>query len=74
MGLVHGEGSIRWRNEQILGHKAYEIAHLGIGYVPENRDIFPKLTVHQNLHARREARPRRIRAGASTTCTGCSRD
>ncbi|RYF36317.1 MAG: ATP-binding cassette domain-containing protein, partial [Comamonadaceae bacterium] len=27
----------------------YEIAHLGIGYVPENRDIFPKLTVHQNL-------------------------
>src|SRR5207249_8578361 len=24
-------------------------AHCGIGYVPENRDIFPKLTVHQNL-------------------------
>jgi branched-chain amino acid transport system ATP-binding protein len=31
------------------GQKAYEIAHLGIGYVPENRDIFPNLTVHQNL-------------------------
>jgi branched-chain amino acid transport system ATP-binding protein len=29
--------------------KPYQIAHLGIGYVPENRDIFPKLTVHQNL-------------------------
>jgi branched-chain amino acid transport system ATP-binding protein len=29
--------------------KAFEVAHLGIGYVPENRDIFPKLTVHQNL-------------------------
>ena len=29
--------------------KPYEIAHLGLGYVPENRDIFPKLTVHQNL-------------------------
>jgi branched-chain amino acid transport system ATP-binding protein len=29
--------------------KAFEIAHLGLGYVPENRDIFPKLTVHQNL-------------------------
>jgi branched-chain amino acid transport system ATP-binding protein len=49
MGLVHGEGSIRWRNEQILGQKAFDIAHRGIGYVPENRDIFPKLTVHQNL-------------------------
>ena len=44
------------RGQEILGHKAFDIAHRGIGYVPENRDIFPKLTVHQNLHARREAR------------------
>ncbi|MEY4294796.1 MAG: hypothetical protein RLY82_484, partial [Pseudomonadota bacterium] len=42
-------GSIRWNNEEILGKKAFEIAHLGIGYVPENRDIFSTLTVHQNL-------------------------
>ena len=49
MGLVHGAGSISWREQPILGKKAFEIAHLGIGYVPENRDIFPKLTVHQNL-------------------------
>ena len=49
MGLVHGVGSIRLRDEEILGHKAFDIAHRGIGYVPENRDIFPKLTVHQNL-------------------------
>ena len=49
MGLVHGEGSIVFRGEQILGRKAFDIAHRGIGYVPENRDIFPKLTVHQNL-------------------------
>jgi len=49
MGLVHGEGSIRLRNEEILGHKTFDIAHRGIGYVPENRDVFPKLTVHQNL-------------------------
>jgi branched-chain amino acid transport system ATP-binding protein len=27
--------------QEILGRKAFEIAHLGIGYVPENRDIFP---------------------------------
>ena len=49
MGLVDCEGSIRWKDQPILGRKAYEIAHLGIGYVPENRDIFPTLTVHQNL-------------------------
>jgi len=49
MGLVDGEGTITWRDEQILGRKAFQIAHLGIGYVPENRDIFPELTVHQNL-------------------------
>jgi branched-chain amino acid transport system ATP-binding protein len=49
MGLVYGEGRISWRDKPILGSQAYEIAHLGIGYVPENRDIFPKLTVHQNL-------------------------
>jgi branched-chain amino acid transport system ATP-binding protein len=49
MGLVDGAGSIRFKGQEILGRKAYEIAHLGVGYVPENRDIFPKLTVEQNL-------------------------
>jgi branched-chain amino acid transport system ATP-binding protein len=49
MGLVSGHGSIKWRDNEILGLKAFQIAHGGIGYVPENRDIFPKLTVHQNL-------------------------
>ena len=49
MGLVDCQGSIAWKGQPIQGKKAYEVAHLGIGYVPENRDIFPKLTVHQNL-------------------------
>jgi branched-chain amino acid transport system ATP-binding protein len=49
MGLVEGTGSVRWKGSEILGRKAFEIAHAGIGYVPENRDIFPTLTVHQNL-------------------------
>jgi branched-chain amino acid transport system ATP-binding protein len=49
MGLVEGTGSVRWKDAEILGRKAFEIAHAGIGYVPENRDIFPTLTVHQNL-------------------------
>lgn len=49
MGLVDCTGSIHWRGQEIVGKKAFEVAHLGIGYVPENRDIFPTLTVHQNL-------------------------
>jgi branched-chain amino acid transport system ATP-binding protein len=49
MGLVDCEGSVLWKGQETLGKKAFEVAHLGIGYVPENREIFPKLTVHQNL-------------------------
>jgi len=49
MGLADGAGSITWRDQAILGRKAFEIAHAGIGYVPENRDIFANLTVQQNL-------------------------
>jgi branched-chain amino acid transport system ATP-binding protein len=49
MGLVDTRGSVDWRGQQLVGLKAFEIAHAGIGYVPENRDIFPTLTVHQNL-------------------------
>ena len=49
MGMVESQGSVLWNGKQIQGRKSYEIANLGVGYVPENRDIFPKLTVHQNL-------------------------
>jgi branched-chain amino acid transport system ATP-binding protein len=49
MGLVDATGSVQFKGQELVGRKAFEIAHLGVGYVPENRDIFPKLTVHQNL-------------------------
>ena len=49
MGLVECQGRIDWKGQTIQGKKAFEIAHQGLGYVPENREIFPKLTVHQNL-------------------------
>ena len=49
MGLVDTQGGIAWKGQPLAGLKPYEIAHRGIGYVPENRDIFPRLTVHQNL-------------------------
>jgi branched-chain amino acid transport system ATP-binding protein len=61
MGLVDCQGSLLWKGQQTLGRKAYEMAHLGLGYVPENRDIFASLTVQQNLmlgqkSARRQGR------------------
>ncbi|PUE28288.1 ABC transporter ATP-binding protein [Limnohabitans sp. JirII-29] len=49
MGLVDCQGTMLWNDQHIAQKKPYQIAHLGIGYVPENRDIFPKLTVQQNL-------------------------
>ncbi len=49
MGLVQATGSVRFGGREILGLPAFRIAHLGLGYVPESRDIFPTLTVEQNL-------------------------
>lgn len=49
MGMVECTGAIVWRGQRTVGRKPFEIANLGIGYVPESRDIFPTLTVHQNL-------------------------
>ncbi|MCM2296555.1 ABC transporter ATP-binding protein [Rhodoferax sp.] len=49
MGLVEAQGSLLWQGRQMLGKKTFEIAQSGLGYVPESRDIFPTLTVAQNL-------------------------
>jgi branched-chain amino acid transport system ATP-binding protein len=49
MGQVSATGAVRFKGEGLLGLKAYQIAHKGLAYVPENRDIFPTLTVEQNL-------------------------
>ncbi len=49
MGQVQAKGSVRFRGAEMLGLKAFQIAYRGIGYVPESRDIFPTLTVEQNL-------------------------
>jgi branched-chain amino acid transport system ATP-binding protein len=50
MGDVPPRGSIRFREREIAGMKPHQVARLGLGYVPENRDIFPTLTVRQNLY------------------------
>ncbi len=49
MGQLDATGSVVFNDEQILGLTAFRIAHKGLGYVPESRDIFPTLTVEQNL-------------------------
>ena len=49
MGLVQARGSVRWSDSELLGRAPFDIAHAGIGYVPESRDVFPRLTVQQNL-------------------------
>jgi len=61
MGDVPPVGSIRFKGAELVGLRPHQIARRGLGYVPENRDIFPTLTVRQNLllgqkHARREGR------------------
>lgn len=59
MGLLKASsGTIRFAGTDIANRPAYRIARLGIGYVPETRDIFPSLTVRENLElAGRLARP-----------------
>jgi branched-chain amino acid transport system ATP-binding protein len=49
MGEVPPQGMIRFKGKDIAGLPSYRIARLGLGYVPEHRDIFPGLTVRQNL-------------------------
>ena len=49
MGDVAPQGTIKFQGRRISGLKSYQIAKCGIGYVPENRDIFGALTVEQNL-------------------------
>ncbi len=63
MGLVERRGMVCWRGRDVGALRPFEIARLGIGYVPESRDIFPGMTVAQNLLlGQKAARPGRWRA------------
>ncbi|MBI4392126.1 MAG: ABC transporter ATP-binding protein [candidate division NC10 bacterium] len=60
MGLTPPRsGRIRFRETEVAGRRPFEVARLGIGYVPDDRRIFPDLTVEENLEIAR-------RAGAGT--------
>ena len=49
MGQVAARGTVRFRGDEMVGRKPYQVARAGLGYVPEDRAIFPDLTVRQNL-------------------------
>ena len=49
MGEVVRHGSVQFKGRETIGLKPHQVAHCGLGYVPENRDIFPSLTVRENL-------------------------
>ena len=65
MGLTPARaGRIRFEGQEIRGLAAYRVAQRGIGLVPEGRQIFPNLTVRENLVATAVARDGRLDAGA----------
>lgn len=49
MGLVPPRGQVMFRGRDLAGLRTDLIARVGIGYVPEDRQVFPTLTVRQNL-------------------------
>jgi branched-chain amino acid transport system ATP-binding protein len=71
MSLVQCKGSVRFRGREMVGLRTFEIANQGIGYVPESRDIFPTLTVEQNLILGRKSNAaQRAGNGASAAAAG----
>ena len=49
VGQLPCSGSVIWNGQSLAGRKAFDIAQMGVGYLPESRDIFPTLSAHQNL-------------------------
>ena len=61
MGLLQAiSGEVRFENKEIKNLSSYQIARLGLGYVPEDRRIFADLTVTENLEVGRQ--PQRVDA------------
>ncbi|SDX15514.1 amino acid/amide ABC transporter ATP-binding protein 2, HAAT family (TC 3.A.1.4.-) [Collimonas sp. OK242] len=49
MGMMRSSGSVRFNGAELIGLKTFQIARRGLAYVPEERAVFPMLTVQQNL-------------------------
>jgi urea transport system ATP-binding protein len=59
---IPASGSIRWNDQDMTKMTPYLRAKAGFGYVPQGREIFPLLTVHENLMTGYATRPRSERA------------
>jgi len=63
MGVIRAKrGSVTWNGSELLGEPPSRRARAGIGYVPQGREIFPQLTVEENVLLGLEADPRRARS------------
>lgn len=61
IGIVRPrQGSIRFKGEELMGKQPFQIARMGIGFVPEERRIFGSLTVHENLLIGVRKRPSQV--------------
>ena len=60
MGMVDIEGSILFNGKEIVGKKIHQISNLGIGYVSESREIFPDLTVLENLELGKKSENKKV--------------
>lgn len=58
MGLVKAEGQVSLGDASIADLSPHQIARRGLGYVPETRDVFPDLTVQENLTLGQQRRGR----------------
>ena len=56
MGLLPAQGVVHWQGRPLLGLPPHTIARLGVGYVPEGREVFAQLSVAQNLLLGRQPR------------------
>ncbi|NYE20039.1 ABC transporter ATP-binding protein [Microbacterium immunditiarum] len=60
LGLIHRRGDVRLGGERIDGLPPHKVVQRGVGYVPEDREVFASLTVAENLAlAERQRNPRR---------------
>ncbi len=60
LGLIHRRGEVRLAGERIDGLPPHKVVQRGVGYVPEDREVFASLTVAENLAlAERQRNPRR---------------
>ena len=72
MGEVPPQGTILFKGGNIAGLPSYRIAHLGLGYVPEHRDIFPGPHGAAKPDARHQGSDASRASGGSKTCWRCS--